>query len=352
LFVVEFQDGVVTTRMRGVAACEEEEEELEEQTRLQYLTTFIEDPDKPEELKYWARQGIRAWQSAERFWELIDRVGDLPSGSDVSWRVEVGRKRDQPEPDRPTPEPYTLPVEMPEEREDGRNVVLRGSAYQKASYAGFVNEDSPERVGYWLSAIDLIGLIREGWGVLASDQDEWTHFRTTFGHLAGEASGGDGDPVHDVNAAIKEDRDALLAAFERIVPQEARDLDGTVPGMERWVQNALREANIRAYDAENELEERDALKARPPGDGLPLCKRCGEWETAYGKCRIQRDGLLEQTALAATQPTITREQVEGLERFDPIGGFRMGSSRYGVWLERGAVLALFPKPANNEDHNK
>lgn len=50
-------------------------------------------------------------------------------------------------------------------------------------------------------------------------------------------------PAHDILAgAIKEDRDSMLAAFERLVPLSVREMDGTVEGMESWLSAAVERA--------------------------------------------------------------------------------------------------------------
>lgn len=126
--------------------------------------------------------------------------------------------------------------------------------------------------------------VREAWANVPADHRErdlafWRnrHFASTPEYVALRASLADlleSAPVEGGGeyaaklAAIKEDRDKLEAAFERIVPLNVREQDGTVEGMERWIRANLAHAFGCPKSADHELraklalveKERDATK--------------------------------------------------------------------------------------------
>jgi hypothetical protein len=69
--------------------------------------------------------------------------------------------------------------EMPEAREDGRNVVLLEPAAQSSDYSGFESiGSSPSQRN--LSAAEIHDHLRAGWGVKSADARMWSHFHRTF----------------------------------------------------------------------------------------------------------------------------------------------------------------------------
>jgi hypothetical protein len=78
-------------------------------------------------------------------------------------------------------------------------------------------------------------------------------------------------------AAVKEHRDKLSAAFERIVPQSVRDQDGTVEGMERWIRDTLAAAE----------KERDKLK----GDHRYACEVLSRTSIELGEAKREAEAM-------------------------------------------------------------
>lgn len=117
--------------------------------------------------------------------------------------------------------------------------------------------------------------VREAWGSISKiqrDQDlaEWRRenafamspwyiaFRKALADLLESAPVAGGEYAAKL-AAIKEDRDKLEAAFERIVPLNVREQDGTVEGMERWIRANLTHAFGCPKSADHELRAKLAL---------------------------------------------------------------------------------------------
>lgn len=89
--------------------------------------------------------------------------------------------------------------------------------------------------------------------------------------------------------ATTEDRSKLEAAFERIVPQRARDQDGTVEGMERWIRDTLAAAE----------KERDFLL-----ESLKQTERARD----DGHCRLDAAHRSFSTQLADLQRALEAEK--------------------------------------------